>query len=194
MAKKIIWIVIVIVITLVVVYSKWLYPGSQLQLKQTFKYVHSTPIEHFYNATEKSCGIWYESISNDSTYAGKKNNDVKDCFHKAFNRCDKKNVLIVKDEGETSEAKITYSLIRILMQNDQDDCIIQAYHEEHNLTDIDKKLPISYVNTCTVLQNDLIHSCEPLFVKETRKINNAMLMEESNGITQEDITNKTSDE
>ncbi|OGF34283.1 hypothetical protein A2482_00625 [Candidatus Falkowbacteria bacterium RIFOXYC2_FULL_48_21] len=168
MMKKIIWLIIVVGVALVAIYIKFGYNGSQFQLRNSFRYVEAFPVEHFQNATEKSCGIWYESGSGDALTVGKENHAVKECFKEAFAGCSVKNVLLVKDQSESVEKKITYSLIRILRKNDLSECLIQNYYEEVNLASPDAA-PLSYINTCTVLADEIDRSCEPFFVKEARQ-------------------------
>jgi len=168
MMKKIVWLAVIVGVALVAIYVKFGYNGSQFQLRNAFRYVEAFPIEHFQNATEKSCGIWYESGSGDALVAGKENAVVKECFKEAFAECAVKNILLVKDQSETAEKNISYSLIRILRKNDLNECIIQNYYEEVNLAE-PEVAPISYINTCTVLTDEMERSCEPLFIKDARK-------------------------
>jgi len=182
MLKKIIWLVVAVIIILLAGYFKVYYPGSQLQLKRSFKYVSVIPVEHFYNATENSCGIWYEQNSGDIVNSGRTNDKAKECFKDAFDYCECKNILLVKDSGETSEKTVYYSLLRIIKQNDAQECIIQNYQEEHDLADSGQNvIPLNYINTCTVLADDFFGSCEPLYVKEMRdKKNEEKAQEQEN--------------
>ena len=168
MMKKIIWLIIVVGVALVAIYIKFGYDGSQFQLRNSFRYVEAFPVEHFQNATEKSCGLWYESGQGDNLSAGKDNASVKECFKEAFSECSVKNILMVKDQSESDKKSITYSLIRVLRQNDLNECIIQNYYEEVNLANPDAT-PLSYINTCTVLADEMDRSCEPGFIKEARQ-------------------------
>ena len=168
MIKKIIWLAIIVGVALMAIYIKFGYNGSQFQLRNSFRYVEAFPIEHFQNATEKSCGIWYESGAGDGLTAGKENAAVKECFKDAFAECGVKNILLVKDQSESVEKKISYSLIRILRKNDLNECLIQNYYEEVNLANPDAT-PLSYINTCTVLADEMDRSCEPGFIKEARQ-------------------------
>lgn len=168
MMKKITWLAVIVGVALVAIYIKFGYNGSQFQLRNSFRYVEAFPVEHFQNATEKSCGIWYESGSGDALTVGKENLTVKECFKEAFADCSVKNVLLVKDQSESAAKNITYSLIRILRKNDLNECLIQNYFEEVNLAD-PEAAPLSYINTCTVLADEMDRSCEPLFIKDARK-------------------------
>jgi len=168
MMNKIIWLAVIVGIALAAVYIKFGYNGSQFQLRNSFRYVEAFPVEHFQNATEKSCGIWYESGTGDGLVVGKENAAVKECFAEAFKECTVKNVLLVKDQSESAAKNITYSLIRILRKNDLHECIIQNYYEEVDLAD-PEAVPLSYINTCTVLAEEIDRSCEPFFIKEARQ-------------------------
>jgi len=170
MFKKIIIIVAAIIILLMIGLVKFWYPDSQMQLRRAFQYVSAMPIEHFYNTTEKRCGIWYERYSGDTLVeSAKKNNKIKDCFQKAFQSCEPKNILLVKESSEATEKNIIYTLIRTIKANDAGECIIQTYQDEYFTNPVlQDELPISYINTCTVLNNDFISSCEPLYAKERK--------------------------
>lgn len=170
MAKKIVWILIVVGVLAVAAYVKFGYAGSQFQLRNAFRFVEAFPIEHWQNATEKSCGIWYESGVGDKIAAGKKNEAVVNCFKNAFKECDTRNILLIKDQSENAAQTISYALIRILRKNDLNECIIQNYYEEANMVK-ENEMPLSYINTCTVLADNLMQSCEPLFIKEARQNN-----------------------
>ncbi|MFH1762452.1 MAG: hypothetical protein ABIA63_15240 [bacterium] len=139
-------------------------------MKRSFRYVSAMPVEHFYNTTEKRCGIWYERYSNGNLVeSAKKNNKIKECFQKAFQSCDAKNILLVKESSDSIEKNITYTLIRTIKANDAGECIIQTYQDEYFMDPVlQDELPISYINTCTVLNNDFISSCEPLYAKERK--------------------------
>ena len=170
MKKKVIIAALTGLLILLGLYLKFYYPGSQFQLKQLFKFVEAMPAEHFYNSPEKSCGVWYErSARNGESAYGNKNGKVESCFKKAFKNCVSKNVFLVKDASEPDEQILSYSLIRILKKNDQDECIIQNFHEEQRISPSQEAVPLSYVNTCTILKDDLWNSCEPLYVRDWRK-------------------------
>ncbi|MEK7159210.1 MAG: hypothetical protein AAB766_01780 [Patescibacteria group bacterium] len=170
MYKKIIWALVILLILLISGYLKFVYPGSQAQLKKEFRFVNAMPIEHYYNAYEKSCGIVYERVIDGNVVQGKTNDSARECFQKSFERCESKNVFFVKDESELSDKKITYSLIKIIKKNDQNECLIQNYYEEQNLSLPEDVPPISFVNTCTVLKegDKAAYSCEPLYIMEER--------------------------
>ncbi len=170
MSKKISWLILIILVIASGLYLKFLYPGSQLQLKKSFRFVEAMPIEHYYNASEKTCGIYYEKQGGNSNF-GKDNEKVLACFKKAFADCTGRNILLVSDQGEAQAGKIVYSLIKILRRNDQNKCIIQHFYEEQDLAITENEIPISFINTCTVLSKDLFSSCEPLFIKERKIIN-----------------------
>ncbi|MBI5076841.1 hypothetical protein HZB94_00455 [Candidatus Falkowbacteria bacterium] len=170
MVKKIPWIVAGLLLVGAMLYLKLYYPDSQLQLKRLFKFVEAMPVEHFYNAPEKSCGIWHEREPKDgAVVAGRSNVKVEKCFQKAFASCVVKNIFLVKDASETDKNLFSYSLIRILKRNDQNECIIQNYHEEQKVNLGEEMIPLNYINTCTVLKDGLWNSCEPLYVKSWRE-------------------------
>lgn len=169
MYKKLILIVVVLAIVALVGYVKLCYQNSQWQLKRDFRFVSAMPIEHFYNAAEKSCGIWYERIAEGGTVEGRANQRVMKCFENAFNNCEPKNILLVKENDLAPKASLIYSLIRVIKQNDQNECIIQNYNEEHALDLGQEKQPLSFINTCTVLSDKYYNSCEPLYIKDTKQ-------------------------
>lgn len=185
MTKKITWLILIIVLIGLGIYLKSYYPGSQFQLKTSLKSVSATPIEHFFNATEKSCGIWYESYDQENlTNSGQKNDAVKNCFQSAFEKCEFRNILMVKDEGLTQKGTISYSLIRVVKANDQNECIIQTYFEEYDVNQsMEDQIPLNYINTCTVLDDNLIESCRPAYIDELRK----SLEQASDTVTNESI-------
>lgn len=172
MLKKIIWLVLIIVLIGFGLYLKQVYPGSQLQLSNSLKHVSATPIEHYFNATEKNCGIWYESTDAEGVVdAGKKNDDVKACFQDAFDKCLYRNILLVDDNGLTEEGRIRYSLVRVVKPNDQNECIIQNYYEEYDVNkSMEEQIPLNFINTCTVLEDEeVMESCKPAYIDEIRK-------------------------
>ncbi|MBU1131903.1 hypothetical protein KKC32_01460 [Patescibacteria group bacterium] len=169
MKKKLIWAILAVLIVGGLVYFKVYYPNSQLQLKNAMKHVDAFAVENYFNSEEKSCGIWYESYTEAETKNGRDNQAVKDCFIKAFSGCSRRSVLIVSDKSQTAESKITYSLIRIINDNDRGECIVQNSYEEQNLNEPKNELPVGYVNTCTALSEDLISSCEPIYIKDARE-------------------------
>lgn len=166
--NSIMWCVVIAIVALSGVYFKFYYPNSQLQLKMTFKYVSALPIEYYYNATEKSCGIWYEGEHAAGVVTGRKNDAVKNCFRDAFKSCDSRRIFLVQDNSAADSRSIIYSMLRVIRKNDAGECIIQNYFEEQNLEVEEGAPPISYINTCTVLNKDFIFSCEPLYIKEIR--------------------------
>ncbi|MBT5337965.1 hypothetical protein HN643_05805 [Candidatus Falkowbacteria bacterium] len=174
MFSKIVWSIIIVAIVLGGLYMKFLYPGSQLQLEKSFRFVEAMPVEHFYNAPEKSCGIWYERLGPDE-YKGSGNDQIKKCFTEAFEKCEQKSILEISDRGATSESSITYSYIKILRQNDQSECIIQHYFDEQKLAITEGERPLYFINTCTVLADDFFESCEPLYIKDQRKSNDNVI-------------------
>jgi len=191
MYKKIIWLIILILIIGGAIYYKLSYPLSQSQLNSSFKHVLALPIGHFYNATEKTCGIWYESKQGEQVEYGRSNKKVLNCFMKAFENCETKNILFVNDSSQSEDKKIIYSLIRIMRPNDQNDCIIQNYFQEQIL-DIDKnEQPISYINTCTELSENAIYSCEPKYIIDARKKRKAQKDTTQKDLLQQDQTNDT---
>lgn len=171
MQKKIIGIIVVLAVIAAGLYLRYYYPGSQFQLKNSLRRVVATPIEHFFNATEKSCGIWYErDVQSNGLVAGKGNDKVKSCFNEAFKKCQVKNILQVKDMTMGESQSIIYSLIRILRGNDAGECIVQNYYEEYSMNGaVENQIPINYINTCTVLADKIYNSCEPLYVKQQRE-------------------------
>jgi hypothetical protein len=167
MRNKIIWILIIILLIGFGVVYKNYYPNSQLQLKMTLRHAIATPVEHFNNATEKSCGIWFErSDEMEIMTSGRANEQVKKCFTEAFSSCFNRNILLVQDNGLTDDHDITYSLIRIIKSNDQNECIIQNYYEQYDVSAAPEAIPLNFVNTCTSLEGDFMSSCEPLYIKE----------------------------
>ncbi len=175
--KKAIWLAVLVVIVAVLAFFKFVYPNSQMQLKRSFRYAVAMPVEHFYNAQEKTCGIWYESQDkNGELVAGKSNSKVKKCFKESFDNCQRRNILLVDDLAQTKEKTVSYSLVRVLRSNDKGECIVQNYHEEQFLGEEEVDLePVNYVNTCTVLSDDLISTCEPLFVTQNKEKNKEIL-------------------
>lgn len=171
MLKKIIWLALIVLLIGFGFFIKKIYPGSQWQLENSLKHVTGTPIEHYFNTTEKNCGVWYESYDGENLAdAGKTNEEVKRCFEEAFDKCLFRNILMVDDRGKTDAKSITYSLIRIVKPNDQNECIIQNYFEEYNVEIAsDEQVPLNYINTCTVLDDDIKSSCEPMYIDELRK-------------------------
>ena len=172
MLKKIIWLILVVLLIGFGVFMKKVYPGSQWQLENSLKHVSGTPIEHYFNTTEKNCGVWYESYEGETLVdSGKTNAAVKQCFQEAFDQCLFRNILIVNDRGLTDEKSIVYSLIRIVKANDQNECIIQNYFEEYNVeVASDEQIPLNFINTCTVLSDDFQSSCQPLYIDELKKM------------------------
>lgn len=169
MFKKIIWLIVILALIAFGVYYKKYYPDSQLQYKLALRHAIAIPVEHFYNADEPSCGIWYQSAnSQDNFRRAKDNEQVKACFQQAFKRCQNKNILLVNDLSQVEEKTITYSLLRILLRNDQDECLLQNYYEQYNVLALDE-IPLNFINSCTVLDEDFIGSCEPLYIKEMRE-------------------------
>ena len=161
------------------IYARFFYADSQMQLKSSFKYVQTMPVEYFYSAIEKSCGIWYESNTIDQIKSGRSNEKVKNCFRKSFANCESKNILLIKDSSGTSENQVIYSFIKILRPNDQNECIIQNFYEEHNLVN-SSNVPLAFINTCTILKDSFLDSCEPLFIKEGRKTQTTIMDEKNN--------------
>ena len=170
MFSKIVWTIIIVAMVLGGLYMKFIYPGSQLQLEKSFRFVEAMPIEHYFNGPEKSCGIWYERLGQDE-YEGRKNDKVKKCFTRAFAKCEPRNMLQVSDRGATSESRIVYSYIKIMRPNDQSECIIQHYFDEQNLSITEGETPLYFINTCTVLADNFFKSCEPLYIKDQRQFN-----------------------
>ena len=80
-----------------------------------------------------------------------------------------KNILLVSDESATDQKRIIYSYIKMIRGNDQGECIIQNFYEEHSLVEKFVDMPLTYVNTCTVLSDSIYNSCEPLFIQQDRK-------------------------
>ena len=167
MYKKIIWLIVIIVVIGGSLYVKFGYSNSQFQLRNSLRHVSATPIEHLFNVSEKSCGVWYERAEGqDEFVVGNKNEKVTGCFKEAFAKCQNKNILIVKDNSAEKYPSIVYSLVRVLRSNDLDECIVQNYFEEHFLSEDEN--PIGFINTCTVLSDELAESCQPLYAKEQR--------------------------
>lgn len=167
--KNLIWLAAIVFVVFIVIYIKLYYPMSQMQLKSSFRHAIATPVEHYYNANELSCGIWYESDSSGKITVGRSNDRVKKCFEQAFKNCDRHNILLVR-VNEADANQIVYSLIRIIKPNDQNQCIIQNYYEEDSL-DVGQEdnQPLGYINTCTVLSGDYFNSCEPFYMADLRK-------------------------
>lgn len=167
--KNILWLAAIIVIIFSVIYIKFYYPLSQLQLRSNFRHAIATPIEHFYNANESRCGIWYESNQTNNVTKGRRNASVKKCFEEAFKKCDHQNILLVR-ANQNNDNKIIYSLIRVIKPNDQNQCIIQNYYEEDELEVREQNAqPIGYINTCTMLASDFFSSCEPVYFADMKK-------------------------
>lgn len=169
MSKKIIGIILIVIIFAIALYAKYYYPNSQFQLKNSLRSVIATPIEHFYNATETSCGVWYERKDADNTtVTGKSNSEVLRCFKSAFEKCDVKNILFVKDNGLNDAGSITYAFVRVIRANDDGKCIVQNSLEEYSHAAPAEQIPLNYINTCTVLSEDTYSSCEPQYIKDQR--------------------------
>ena len=184
MLKKIIWLALIVLLIGFGYYIKQVYPGSQFQLNNSLKHVIATPIEHYFNTTEKNCGVWYESYEGETLVnAGKNNENVKECFQEAFDKCLFRNILLVNDRGLTDDKSITYSLIRVVKANDQNECIIQNYYEEYNVEIAsDEQVPLNYINTCTVLDENIMESCKPAYIDELRKQIKAAKEKEAVGV------------
>jgi len=191
MTKKIIWLIVFILIISTAVYFKLSYPLSQMQLNKSFKSVLALPIEHYYNATENSCGIWYESKQGEQIESGRSNEKVMDCFMQAFEKCEAMNVLLVKDNSQSQENMIIYSLIRIMRPNDRNECIMQNYFQEQSMDNEIK--PLSFINTCTELSEEIFDSCEPKYITDERKKQNQQAEEITQPIA-EDIQNEQKQE
>jgi len=170
MSKKLAGIIFVIVLLAILGYVKLIYPSSQMQIKQALKDMSSAPIEQYLNSTDKKCGIWYESQNPSAKFkAGKDNSEVTVCFTDAFTKCLNRSILIVKDNFSASENNITYSVLRVIKANDQNDCIIQNNYEEYTFSKpLEGQVPLNFVNTCTVLNDKPEKSCEPAYVNDIR--------------------------
>jgi len=181
MKNKFIWIILAVFLMAGGAYYKFYFPNSQVALKESLMHTVAAPIDHFMSAGESSCGIWYERLENGNLTNGRSNNSVKKCFQKAFKECNNKNILLVADESATEEKRIIYSYIKMIRGNDQNECIIQNFYEEHSLVAPLVDFPLTYVNTCTVLSDAIYDSCEPLFIKQDRKnrMSDAFYKEES---------------
>jgi hypothetical protein len=167
MYKKLVIVLGVLAIVAGAVYFHYYYPNSQWQLHSTFRKVSAMPIDYYFNSVEKSCGIWYESTNGSGKIIGTSNESVKKCFDEAFKKCDKKSILLVKDQSILESKEVIYSLVRVILKNDNNDCLIQNSYETQFLQE-DKK-PIAYINTCTTLSPDLLNSCEPGYFNDLRK-------------------------
>ena len=167
MYKKLTIVIVILLIIAGAVYFRYYYPNSQWQLKNTFRKVAAMPIDYYFNTTEKSCGIWYESVTANGNVIGRSNDSVKKCFEEAFANCESKSVLLVKDQSILAGKDVVYSLVRIIRKNDSNACIIQNSYEDQFLQE--GKNPIAYVNTCTTLSVDLLNSCEPGYIQDLRK-------------------------
>jgi hypothetical protein len=164
---KIIAILVVVIIIGIGAYFKYSFPLSQSQLRADFKSIIATPIEHFYNASENSCGIWYSRSDAEQSITGKANDKVFNCFKKKFEACQTSNILSVIDQSLTEQKSVVYSLIRILRSNDQGECLIQHYYEKQRWDWQNNEIdPIFFINTCTGLSTDLTKSCKPDYIHE----------------------------
>ena len=170
MSKKLTGIILVIVLLAILGYVKLIYPSSQMQIKQAMKDMSSAPIEQYLNSTDKKCGIWYESQNPSAKFkAGKDNAEVTACFADAFEKCLNRSILIVKDNYSAAENNITYSVLRVIKANDQNDCIIQNNYEEYTFSKpLEGQIPFNFVNTCTILNDKPEKSCEPAYISEIR--------------------------
>jgi hypothetical protein len=168
MKKNIIWLIILILLVSAVVYYKQFYPMSQWQLRNSVSSASAMPAEHYLNATDKNCGIWYRSDQTDRPLEAKNNDDVKNCFSQKYNSCESGKILIIDDKS-VNDQEIIYSLIRIIKPNDQGECIIQNYYQEES-ADTEQVDPFYYLNTCTVLEENFVSSCEPQYIKDRREI------------------------
>ncbi len=167
MYKKLTIVIVILLILAGGAYFKFFYPNSQWQLKNTFRKVSAMPIDYYFNTTEKSCGIWYESVTAGGDVFGRSNDSVKKCFEEAFANCEAKSILLVKDHSIKESRDVVYSLVRTVRKNDSNACIIQNSYENQFLQE--GKNPIAYVNTCTSLSVDLLNSCEPVYIEDLRK-------------------------
>lgn len=170
MSKKLAGIILLIVLLVLLGYVKLIYPSSQMQIKFALKDMVSAPIEQYLNSTDKKCGIWYESQNPSAKFkTGKDNAEVTACFAEAFEKCLNKSILIVKDNYSASENDITYSVLRVIKANDQNDCIIQNNYEEYTFSKpLDGQVPLNFVNTCTTLNDKPEKSCEPAYINDVR--------------------------
>lgn len=164
------WLVLLILFVAGIVYCKVYYPNSNHQLRGALKFVEAAPIVGYFQTEEKSCGIWYRRKTEQSEILGRSNDKVKDCFIQAATDCQKKNILLVDDESMEDSGVIKYALIRIVNKNDAGKCLFQTSYEEQK-NGQEEKMPISYINTCTEIKENLMTSCEPTFLDDLRKIN-----------------------
>jgi len=164
---KIIVILAILLIVGIGLYYKYSYPLSQAQLQADFKTIIAMPIEHYYNATEDSCGIFYSRQTADDTTSGRSNNKALNCLQKKFDVCQTSNLLTVIDESTTDKKSITYSLLRVLRANDQGECIIQNYYEKQRWDSQNNQIdPVFFINTCTSLSAPEYKSCKPDYIHE----------------------------
>jgi len=168
MLKRIIWLIILLLIISVIGYIKFYLPNSQWQLREVFKKVDNLPINIYFSANEKNCGVWYEQSNGEIVEkSGRSNKGTKACFEKYYNSCQPAKILLVSDANIGSTHTTVYSLIRVIRKNDQNECLIQNYFEKQNF-DItqENSNPISYINTCTELADNYFSSCEPQYIKD----------------------------
>jgi len=132
----------------------------------------AAPINQYFDALDKKCGIWYESQNPSAKFKlGKDNNEVVKCFSEAFDKCFNRTVLIVKDNYSTDKNNIVYSMLRVIKANDQNECIIQNSYEEYSFDKpLENQIPVNYLNTCTKLDDQLERSCRPAYLDQIADI------------------------
>jgi len=148
-------------------YFNFYYAESQSDLNKKFKKANSFVLDGYFNLQVNSCGIWYEGYDNNETAKGRNNEKVKKCFAKAFEKCEAKKILLVKEIKSEEKNSTIYSMIHVIKKNDRNECLIQSYYQEQFA--VEGKEPISYINTCTQITEDLIGSCEPEYIKNSKK-------------------------
>ncbi len=167
MYKKLIWVFVFVVLAMVALYFRVIYPDSQHQLEAAFRPVKAIPVENYYKIKENNCGLWYESYNDNFVKSGKENENVMACFRRALRTCQPYSILIIKDKTQIEEQKIVYSLIRVLQENHLGECLIQNYYEEHQVEMLSgEDGDVSYVNTCKELDDMPEKSCRPSYLKE----------------------------
>ncbi len=169
--KKIVWLIIGLLVLAGGLSYKVFYPNSSWQLRNDLKFLEAFPVDSYFLSKDKGCGIWYEGQVNGKKNVGKNNEKVVNCLQKSFENCQKTGVLFVQDDSTGKTGISQYSYLRILQKNDQNDCILQNIYEEQNFK-TEESAPISYVNTCLKLADDLLQTCEPDFIDDIRNSNN----------------------
>lgn len=169
MKNKLIWIILAVILLGGIGYYKYLYPNSQADLQANLVHEIAMPVDHYLESSDADCGIWYQREEGGKIVSGRSNDSVKSCFAEAFKTCKSKKIVFINDQTQTDQKKIVYSFIKTIRGNDQNECIIQNFFEEQSTQETLVDMPLTFVNTCTVLSDTGYDSCEPLFIKQDRK-------------------------